>query len=158
MHLPFQERGHIAKSPASRSFSCDIHHKMLLYLDGAARPYSSTQALSNSRTPQSTHQPIMRATTFLPAAFLALAHTITALSPIVELYPDSEDCTGRKIVLNKTGCQNVLIRGSGKVIQGGVSGFYGDDCSSQMVGVMLASHGCWQSYPGWKSFWPVNRD
>ncbi|KAK7181189.1 hypothetical protein DPSP01_014047 [Paraphaeosphaeria sporulosa] len=100
----------------------------------------------------------MRATTFIPTFLLFLASTTTALSPVVELYPDSEDCTGTKVVLNTTGCQNVLIRGSGKVIQGGVSGFYGEDCSVQMVGVMLAKHGCWITYPGWKSFWPVNRD
>ena len=99
----------------------------------------------------------MRTTSLLAAALLAITQTVSAIQPIVELYPDSEDCTGRKITIKEPVCQNQLIRGSGKVLQGGVWGFYGADCTSQMVGVMTAQHGCWLTYPGYFSFKPVTR-
>ncbi|KAI0526278.1 hypothetical protein F5B22DRAFT_655487 [Xylaria bambusicola] len=98
----------------------------------------------------------MRTQTFITAAVLALFGYATAEINI-ELYPNSEDCTGEKIVLTTTGCQDVEIRGSAKVISGGTWAYSGRGCTSLQTGTYLPEHGCFITYPVYFSWNPVNR-
>jgi hypothetical protein len=95
----------------------------------------------------------MRVTAPLAAALLALAQTVTAAVNL-ELYPDTEDCTGRKIVVTTPGCHDIEIRGSAKVISGGTWGLANKGCKGFRGGVYEPVHGCFTTYPVWFS-WEV---
>jgi hypothetical protein len=101
-----------------------------------------------------TNNNIMRTTTFLTAALLALTCTVAAVR--LEIYNKSEDCSGPVKVIDTVGCTPYESRGSAKVISGGAWGCVNSDCTGFKAGAYLPKHGCFTTYPVWFSWRTFN--
>lgn len=94
----------------------------------------------------------MRASTLLTAALLAFTSTATAATAKLEVYPDSENCSGRVVILEGEGCHPLESRGSARVIAGGAWGTVNKDCTGFRGGAYKVEHGCFSTYPVWYSW------
>jgi hypothetical protein len=87
----------------------------------------------------------MRISTFFSAALLAVAPSVSAVH--LQIYNDSDDCTGPVIEVTTLGCHNIESRGSARVLSGGAWGVSDKECKGFRTGVFRPEQGCFSTYP-----------